>query len=135
MFEIDNPTNDMEKALIDMKARVGELEKFDDGVKRRSLFLSWLGQADKCIRKGFLQDFYYHSLFWEWMKKAEMLLDGVPVEQCKGKVKVKGQKPMVKKQRLKWKAEHKSEIRAYRNDLQARHMANQKKGKKNNENT
>lgn len=117
----------MERTLKELRAREDELKKFDDYLQRRSLFLSWTGQADKCIRKGNLQDPYYHALFLEWIKKAEMLLDGKPLKDCKGKVKVKGKKPMVKKQRLKWKAEHKKEIREYRNNLQAEHIAKQKR--------
>lgn len=119
----------MEEVLKKLKARENELEQFPDYLKRRSLFLSWLGQADKCIRKGYLQDDYYHSLFWGWIGKAEKLLEGVPIEECKGKVKIKGKKPMTKKQRLKWKAENKKEIRAYRNALQAEHMAKQRQKK------
>lgn len=107
----------MEQTLNEFKSREKELEKFSDYTQRRSLFLSWLGQADKCLRKGYLQDEYYHALFWEWIKKAEKLLDGVPLEECKGKVIVKGKKPMEKKQRIKWKAEHKKEIRQYRQKL------------------
>lgn len=110
----------MEQFLAELKTREKELEQFSDYTKRRALFLSWTGQADKCIRKGFLQDDYYHALFLEWCKKAEKLLEGVPLEECKGKVKVKGQKPRQKKQRLKWKAEHKKEIRAYRAELKER---------------
>lgn len=107
----------MEQALKELRAREAELTKYPDYEKRRSLFLSWLGQADKCIRKGFLQDEYYHALFWEWIKKAEKLVNGEPLEACKGKIRIKGKKPMQKKQRLKWKAEHKTEIRAYRKQL------------------
>lgn len=121
----------LEKALAEMREKVDELKQFDDYNQRRSLFLSWVGQADKCLRKGFLQDRYYHALFWEWLGKAQKLLDGLPLEECKGKVKVKGQKPMVKKQRVKWKAEHKAEIRAYRNEVQRKNEERQRQnGKK-----
>lgn len=119
----------MEQTLKIIKAREEELKQFNDYDKRHSLFLSWLGQADRCIRKGNLQDPYYHALFKEWIKKVEMLLDGRPLEECKGKVKVKGKKPMKKKQKLKWKVEHKKEIQAYRNNLQAQHIASQKNHK------
>lgn len=112
--------SNLQQILVNLRAREEELKEYPDYLKRRSLFLSWIGQADKCIRKGYLQDGYYHSLFKEWCVKAEKLLDGLPLEECKGKVKVKGQKPMAKKQRLKWKAEHKKEIRAYRAELKER---------------
>lgn len=112
--------SDLQKILADLRAKEEKLKKYPDYLKRRSLFLSWIGQADKCIRKGYLQDEYYHALFKEWCNKAEKLLEGLPLEECKGKVKVKGQKPMMKKQRLKWKAEHKKEICAYRAKLKER---------------
>lgn len=117
----------MEQTLMRLKAREPELEKFPDYSKRKSLFLSWLGQANKCIRKGYLQDRYYHALFWKWVKKAEMLLNGFPLDECKGKVKVKGKHPISKKQRVAWKKERKSEIREYKNEIITKNNANQKK--------
>lgn len=121
----------LEQRLAELRERENELKQFSDYLQRRSLFLSWLGQTDKCIRKSCLQDPYYAALGEEWLNKAKGLLDGLPLEECKGKVKVKGAKPMVKKQRLKWKAEHKPEIRAYRNDLQRRNEERQRQnGKK-----
>lgn len=107
----------MEQKLQQIKEREKELNKYEDGDKRLNLFRSWIGQADKCIRKGNLQDPYYFSLCEQWLSKCEKLLEGAPIEECKGKVKVKGQKAMPKKQRLKWKAEHKQEIRSYRKQV------------------
>lgn len=78
----------MEQILNNFKVRESELEKFDDYTKRRSLFLSWIGQADKCIRKG-KKDSYYNDLFFEWTRKIENLLDGKPLEECKGRIKIK----------------------------------------------
>lgn len=116
----------MEQTLSKVKAREKELEKFSDYSERRNLFLSWIGQADKCIRKGNLQDPYYFALCEQWLIKCEKLLEGKPLAECKGKVKVKGAAPMTKKQRIKWKAGRKSELRAYRKELQQKNYEKQK---------
>lgn len=115
-----------ESGLKEMCAREKELAQYPDYEKRRSLFLSWIGQADKCLRKGNLQDSYYFSLGKEWLAKCEKLLEGKPIEECKGKVKVKGAKPLPKKQRIKWKAERKQELRQYRKMLQQKNYERQK---------
>lgn len=116
----------MEQKYKEIKAREEELKKYSDCDKRISLFKSWLGQADKCIRKGNLQDPYYHDLCFEWLKKCELLLDGEPIEKAKGKVKVKNAKPMNKKQRIAWKQDKKKELREYRKKLQKENYARQK---------
>lgn len=118
----------MEQKLKEMKAREAELEQYPDHMERKNLFRSWIGQADKCLRKGYLQDDYYHALMLAWLDKCEMLLEGKPLEECKGKIKIKGQKPRSKKQRIAWKAERKEEIRAYRREVQRRNNERQKRG-------
>lgn len=121
----------MKNKLNTLRLREEELRKYPDYEKRLGLFRSWAGQADKCIRKGYLQDNYYHELFWQWIAKCEKLLEGVPIEEVKGKVKVKGAKPMQKKQRLKWKAEHKQEICTFRKQVQRENEERQKASSKN----
>lgn len=116
----------MEQKYKEIKAREEELQKCADCDKRVSLFKSWLGQADKCIRKGNLQDPYYFSLCDLWLNKCELLLDGEPIEKAKGKVKVKGAKPMSKKQRIAWKQDKKKELREYRQELQKKNYEKQK---------
>lgn len=117
----------MEKKLKEIREREEELKKYLDYDKRIGLFKSWIGQADKCIRKGNLQDPYYFSLCNEWLKKCESLLDGNLIEKAKGKVKVKGESPMSKKQRIAWKQDKKKELRKYRKKLQDKNYARQKK--------
>lgn len=120
----------MKEALKKIREREDELWKYPDYQVRLGLFRSWLGQADKCQRKAKLQDPYYEKLGLAWLEKCEKLLEGIPVEEVKGKVKVKGQKAMPKKQRLKWKAEHKQEIRAYRKQVMKENERKQRIGAK-----
>lgn len=108
----------MEEALKKIRDRKDELKKYPDADIRLNLLLSWAGQADKCIRKSKLQDPYYLDLAEAWLAKCEKLLEGVPVEEVKGKVRVAGKKPMSKKQRIAWKTEHKQEIRSFRKQVQ-----------------
>lgn len=122
----------MKDKLNTLRLREEELRKYPDYEKRLGLFRSWLGQADKCQRKSKLQDPYYEALGLQWLAKCEKLLEGVPVEEVKGKVRVVGKKPMSKKQRLAWKAEHKQEIRTFRRQVQRENEERQKAGLKNN---
>lgn len=108
----------MKNRLKFIRLREEELRKYPDYTERLGLFRSWVGQADKCIRKSKLQDPYYLDLAKAWLAKCEKLLEGVPVEEVKGKVHVAGKKPMSKKQRIAWKTEHKQEIRSFRKQIQ-----------------
>lgn len=75
--------------------------------KRVQLIKSWRGQVNKCKRKT-VKDPYYGELALEWQKKVDRALAGEPLNEVQGKVKVKGKKPMTKKQRVKYKKEQKA---------------------------
>lgn len=105
-----------------------KIRNLPDFQERVNLCKSWVGQAEKCQRKGHLQDEYYFALGQAWMEKVNKLLEGYPLEECKGKIKVKGAKPMSKKQRVAWKKENKSTIKAYRKKVQADNERRQKEG-------
>lgn len=114
-----------------MNLDFSKIKDLPDYQERVSLAKSWAGQVDKCKRKQNLQDPYYGALALAWEEKIAKILSGVPLSECKGKVKVKGQKPMTKKQRIAWKQENKAEIREFRKKVQKTNEEKQRKGDKN----
>lgn len=99
------------------------IEHLDDYEKRVNLIKSWNGQINRCQKKG-LKDPYYFSLAEEWQKKIDKCLAGLPLKEVQGKVKVKGKKPMTKKQRVAYKKEQK---RKRHEALLAMHQENKRK--------
>lgn len=84
-----------------------KIENLPDYEKRINLIKSWQGQVNKCLRKE-VKDPYFGLLAKEWQKKIDGCLEGKPLEEVQGKVKVKGHKPFTKKQRVKYKKEQKA---------------------------
>lgn len=108
---------------MDNEYDFSKIANLPDFAKRVALVKSWAGQINRCLKKD-AKDPYFGELAVEWQRKIDKCLNGDPLSECQGKVKVKGRKPFTKKQRLAYKAEQKRK----------RHeefLANQKKGKKN----
>lgn len=83
-----------------------KIENLPDYNKRVNLIKSWQGQIGRCQKKG-EKDPYFFELAESWQKKIDLCLAGAPLEECQGKVKVKGRKPFTKKQRLRYMKEKK----------------------------
>lgn len=108
---------------MDNEYDFNKIKNLPDYNKRVNLIKSWAGQINRCLKKN-SKDPYFGQLALEWQKKIDKCLNGDPLGECQGKVKVNGKKPFTKKQRLAYKAEQKKK----------RHeefLANQKKGKTN----
>lgn len=68
-----------------------KIRNLSDYEKRVALIQSWQGQINYC-RKKKVKDPYFELLEQEWQKKIDLCLAGVPLNECQGKVKVKGLK-------------------------------------------
>lgn len=85
---------------------VSKIQNLPDYNKRINLIKSWEGQIKRCFKKE-AKDPYYGLLAAEWQKKIDKCLEGLPLNEVQGKVKVKGKKPFTKKQRVAYKKEQK----------------------------
>lgn len=86
-----------------------QIKNLSDYEKRVALIQSWQGQINYCQKKK-AKDPYFEFLAQEWQKKIDLCLAGAPLSECQGEVKVKGKKPMTKKQRIAYKKEQKAKI-------------------------